>query len=115
MPRVTTDIRGNVKTIFNAIEETTTSSEIQLSGHNVVMVSCDITGTGTWKVDIKGRLDSAGTVMDLYDNNDNQLTTGNITADRMKLFLVVPELITIVATEVAAGATLTVRIQPMNV
>jgi hypothetical protein len=115
MPRVTTDIRGNVKTIFSAIEETTTSSEIQLSGYNAVMVSCDIAGAGTWKVDIKGRFDVNGAVMDLYDNNDNPLTTGNITADRMKLFLVAPEFITIVATEVATGSTLTLRIQPMNV
>lgn len=115
MPRVSLDTRGNVKTVHSAISATATSSEIQITGYNAVMVSCDITGTGTWKVDIQGRLDSNGVVMDLYDNNGNQLTTGNITADRMQLFLVCPELIKVVATEVADGATLTVTIQPMNV
>jgi hypothetical protein len=108
--------KGLVTTAIAAgTDATATSTEIDINGFNAILVSALITGSGTWKVDLKGRLDGAGTVMDLYDNNDNQLTTGNLTASRMKLFAGVPDLITIVATEVSGTATCSVRVQPLNV
>jgi alpha-D-ribose 1-methylphosphonate 5-phosphate C-P lyase len=107
--------KGAITTALNAISVTTTSSEIDVTGYNAVLVSVNITGTGTWKVDVRGRFDVDGTVMDIFDNNNQQLTTGNLTASRMRLFVSVPNLITIVATEVADGATCTVRVQPINI
>jgi hypothetical protein len=106
---------GAITTAHNAIAVTTTSNEIDITGYNAVLVGVAITGTGTWKIDLQGRLDTNGTVMDVFDNNDNQLTTGNITVSRLKLFTAVPSLIKIVATEVADGATCTVRVQPLNI
>lgn len=107
--------KGSVFTLHSAIEETTTSDEINLSGYNAVLVSVLISGSGTWKIDLQGRFDTNGTAMDVYDNNDNQLTTGNLTASRMKLFVAVPNLIKIVATEVSGTATCTVTVLPLNV
>lgn len=107
--------KGEIKTVHSAISATATSTEQYISGYNAVLVSVLIEGTGTWKIDVQGRFDTSGTVMDIYDNNDNQLTTGNLTASRMKLFVAVPDLIKIVATEVSGTATCTVRIQPINV
>lgn len=107
--------KGDITTVHNAISATTTSAEINISGYNAVLVSVLISGSGTYKIDLQGRFDSSGTVMDIYDNNDTKLTTGDLTANRMKLFAAVPDLITIVATEVSGTATCTVRVQPINV
>lgn len=107
--------KGNAVVAHNAIEGTTTSGEISVKGYNAAFVSVDITGTGTWKIDLQGKLSASGTYMDLYDNNDNQLTTGNLTADRIKLFVAIPDYIKVVATEVVDGATCTVRVQPINI
>jgi hypothetical protein len=107
--------KGAITTALNAITGTTTASEVNTEGFNAVLVSVNISGTGTWKVDVRGRFDVSGTVMDIFDNNDRQLTTGNLTASRMRLFVSIPNLITIVATEVADGATCTVRVQPINI
>jgi len=107
--------KGNVKTMLTAVSSTTTSAEERISGYNAVLVTVLINGAGTWKVDIQGRLDASGTVMPIVDNNDAPLTTGNLTVSTMKLFVSVPDLITVVATEIADGATCTVRIQPLNV
>jgi len=107
--------KGNVITAHSAISATATSAQIDCKGKNAVLVSILITGTGTWKFDIQGRLDGSGTYMDIYDNADSQLTTGNLTASRMKLFVAIPDMIKIVATEVVDGATCTVRVQPINV
>jgi hypothetical protein len=107
--------KGPVSAVHNAIDVTTTSSEIDLTGFNAVLVSVLITGSGTWKIDLQGRFNTDGTVTDIYDNNDNQLTTGNLSANRMKLFVAIPDLIKIVATEISGTATCTVRLQPLNV
>ena len=107
--------KGAITTALNAITGTTTASEVNTEGFNAVLVSVNISGTGTWKVDVRGRFDVSGTVMDIFDNNDRQLTPGNLTASRMRLFVSIPNLITIVATEVADGATCTVRVQPINI
>lgn len=107
--------KGSVFTAHSAIADTATSTEIDTKGFNAVLVSVLISGTGTWKIDIQGRFNTAGTAMDIYDNNDNQLTTGNLAASRMKLFVAIPDLIKIVATEVSGTATCTVRVQPLNV
>lgn len=108
-------MKGNISTVHSVIEATATSAEVDCKGFNAVLVSVLISGTGTWKIDIQGRFNLAGTSMDLYDNNDTQLTTGNLAASRMKLFIAIPDLIKIVATEVSGTATCTVRIQPINI
>lgn len=107
--------KGNAVNVHNAAAATATSAEIDITGFNAVLVSIKITGTGTWKIDVQGRLDDTGTAADLYDHNGNQLTTGNLTASRGVLFVGVPDLIKFVATEVDGAATCTVDVQPINV
>ena len=106
--------KGNAETVHDAITATATSDEIDVTGFNALLVSVLITGTGVWTVDIQGRLDTGGTAMDIYDNNDNQLTTGSISESRLKLFYPVPDLVKVVATEDTDGAACTVRVQPIN-
>jgi hypothetical protein len=97
----------------SAIDATATSAEIQVSGASIVMLDIEISGSGTWKVDIQGSRLLGGTYKDIYDNNGNQLTTGNITASRIQSFFIVSDFIKIVATEVANGATCTVNVIPV--
>lgn len=106
-------MKGSSQIIIDNVSITTTSNEIVIPDNfNAVLVTVKV--TGTWKIDIQGRLDKDGTVMDIFDNNDSQLTTGNLTTSRMKLFVAIPNLLTIKANLVAAG-NCTVRIQPINV
>jgi hypothetical protein len=105
-----------IKTVaINAASGTTTSSEINIGDNNAILIDVVISGSGTWKIDVQGELVSGGTFKDIYDNYDNQLTTGNITANRMRLFVAVPKFIKIVATEVVNGATCTVNVMPITI
>jgi len=107
--------KGNVTTAHSAIAATATSKFIKTKGFNAALVKVTIAGTGTWKIDVQGCNTEQGTFVDVYDNYDNQLTTGNLTASRMRLFVGLPDNIKIVATEVADGATCTVEVQPINI
>jgi hypothetical protein len=108
-------IKGEITTAHSAIAATATSTDIKCKGFNAVIAEITITGTGTWKIDVQGRMDNNSASINLYDNNDNQLTTGNLTASRTKLFVAVTDFIRIVATEVDGTATCTVKIQPVIV
>jgi hypothetical protein len=79
------------------------------------MVIVEAISAGTWKIDVQGASATGGTFVDLYDNYDNQLTTGNLTAARGRLFVAVPNFIKIVATEVVDGGACTVKVIPMVV
>jgi len=107
--------KGSLTTSHNAVEETTTSAEIDTTGYNAVMVYVEAISGGTWKVDIQGAAATGGTFVNLYDNYDNQLTTGNLTAARARLFVGVGNFIKVVATEVVDGGACTVKVLPMVV
>jgi hypothetical protein len=106
--------KGSVTTAHDAIEATATSAEIDCTGYNAVMVIAEAV-TETWKIDVQGAAGTGGTFVDLYDNYDNQLTTGNLTAARGRLFVAIPNFIKIVATEVVDGGACTVKVIPMVV
>lgn len=107
--------KGEVTTAHSAINATATSAVIKTNMHNAALLSCDITGTGAWTMKLQGAITSDGTYMDLYDSNGNLMSTGSITADRMQLFVGLPEFIKVVATEDTDGATMTVKVQPISV
>lgn len=104
--------KGNVTLAHNAISATATSSEIPTVGYNAVLIHVVISGTGTWNVKVQNSPTSGGTFVDAYDGS-TQLSTGDITASRCVLFRGITDYIRIVATEVADGATCTVRVIPV--
>lgn len=111
-------VKGAVSTVFNGIQANATSPVIDCSGYNAVLVSVNFTagaGTGVFSFALQGKFDTGGVMMDIYDNNGNPLTTGNITTNQVKLFAAVPDFIQVVATEITDGATITVRVQPINI
>lgn len=115
MPYTMELARGAVTTAHSAITATATSSIIHADRHNAVLVHFDIDGTGAWTVKLQGALTSAGTYVDLYDNNGTLMSTGSISADRCYLFIGIPEYIKVVATEDSGTATATVIVQPITV
>lgn len=107
-------VKGDVYQVMTS-SVTVSSQEFNISGYNAVLLSSKITAAATWKIDVQGRLDTAGTTMDIYDNNDALLSTGNITANRTKLFAALPDFVTFNATLVDGTAVLTLRMQPLNI
>lgn len=111
-------VKGAVSTVLNGIQANSTSLEIDCSGFNAILVSANFTagaGVGYFNISLQGKFEAGGTYMDLYDNNDNKLETGSITANRIKLFAAVSDFVKVVATEVTDGATVTVKVQPINI
>lgn len=108
-------LKGAVTTAHNAIAATATSDTVPCIGYPGLLVKVTVgAGGGTWKIDVQGCNTVDGTFVDVYDNYDNQLTTGNLTASRMRLFVAIPDYIKIVATEVVDGSTCTVEVQPIT-
>jgi len=106
--------KGSVTTAHAAITGTATSAAIDCTGYNAVMVIAESV-TETWKLDVQGSVASDGTYVDLFDGVGTQMTTGNLTAARGKLFVGIPNHIKIVATEVVDEGACTVKVIPMVV
>lgn len=107
--------KGPAVTAHNAITDSAVSAAIDMNGYNAALVEVVIAGAGMWKVDMQGKLVAADAACDLYDNYDNQLTTGNLSASRTRLFVGLPDLLYVKATETSGTAACTVRVVPMNV
>jgi hypothetical protein len=94
---------------------TATSNIIRTKGNNAVLVKVDISGSGAWTIALTGALEDTGAFASLYDANGNAMGTGSKTTSGCYLFVGVPELIKIVATEDSGTATVTVKVQPITV
>ena len=110
--------KGGVTTAHAAITVTATSAEIDCRGYNAVLIEASLSATFNWTFKGQGCMTSGGTFVDLYE----QANTGTMTlmsyqcnASRMFLFKGIPDYIKIVATEDEDGATVTVKVQPLNV
>lgn len=113
--QISTFKKGTVTTAHNTITSTATSATIDCTGFNACLVSVNISGTGTWKCDVYGMFTSDGTMMPIYDNVGNLLSTGNVSSNQIQLFTAIPNYIEIIATEITNGATVTIKVQPINV
>lgn len=106
--------KGGLTPALASITATTTSGELNCSGYNSVFVEVIVTGTGTWTVALQGSLTSGGTFVDLYDGATAMSKQG-IAASQIFLFKGIPDFLKVVATETADGATVSVRLLPLNV
>ncbi len=109
--------KGAITTAHSAITGTATSAEIDCRGYNAVLVSADISAAFNWTFKVQGCIVSGGTFVDLYE----QANTGAMVAmsyqcnsSRIFVFKGIPDYIKVVATEDADGATVTVKVQPLN-
>lgn len=111
--------RGNKVTPseLTGITATATSGNQRSNGHNAVILSIAFTaGSGTFTVKIQGKFPkSTSTYIDMYDNAGNLMQLNGVTADRMQLFVGIPDDFRIVATEDADGATVSVAYELITV
>lgn len=111
--------KGQVNTAHGAITATGTSAEINCKGFNALLVEVAISvAAKLWTFKVQGSLESGGTFVDCYE----QANTGSMAlmsyqtnASKIFLFKGIPDYIKIVATEDEDGATVTVKVQPLNI
>jgi hypothetical protein len=104
-------------TAISAKAVTTTSDPIDCKGYNAVLVYFTTSAEKNWTIKVQGCDTRNGTYADCYE----QANTGSmaamsyqLNANRVFLFKGIPDWIKIVATEDADGATVTVKVQPLN-
>lgn len=110
--------KGNVSTIHSAIDATTTSSAINCTGYNAILIDVEFSGAANWTFKVQGSLTENGTYKDCYElaNTGTQtLMSYQCNASRIFLFKGIPDWVKIVATEDVNGQTVTVKVQPLNV
>ncbi|NPV90067.1 MAG: hypothetical protein HPY50_04735 [Firmicutes bacterium] len=109
--------KGPVTVAHNAIDATATSTEIDCRGYNGILVEANISAAFNWTFKVQGCMVSGGTFVDWYE----MANTGTMTlmsyqcnASRGWVWKGIPDYVKIVATENADGATVTVKVQPVN-
>lgn len=109
--------KGGVTTAHSAITATATSEEIDCRGYNAVLVEVTISAAFNWTFKVQGCMVSGGPFVDCYEQANTGVQTlmsCQCNASRIFLFRGIPDYIKIVATEDEDGATVTVKVQPLN-
>jgi hypothetical protein len=110
--------KGLVTTAHSAISATATSVPINCEGYNAILVSVDFSAAQNWTFKVQGSLTENGNYFDVYElANTGSMAAMSYQTDADKIFLFkgIPDWIKIVATEDVDGATVTVKVQPLNV
>lgn len=105
-------------TAHDAISATATSEEISCVGYNAVLVYVTFSDTYNWTFKVQGCLTTGGTFVDWYELANTGSMAAMIyqcNASRGFVFKGIPDYIKIVATEDQDGATVTVKVQPLNI
>lgn len=110
--------KGTVTTAHNAITATTTSTAITCTGYNSALVYVTLDSAKNWTFKVQGAMELAGTYVDWYElaNTGSMAAMSyQCNASRGFIFKGIPDYIKIVATEDEDGATVTVKVQPLNI
>jgi hypothetical protein len=110
--------KGGVTVAHNAITATATSAEIPCAGFNAIMLEITQSAAEAWTYTVQGCMVTGGTFVDIYEMANTGalalMTVVENTLSRILVFKGIPDYIKIVATEVAGTATVTVKVQPLN-
>lgn len=110
--------KGGVTVAHNAITETATSAEIDCVGYNAIMLEVSISvAAKNWTFKVQGCMVSGGTFIDCYElANTGTMTLMSYQTNASKIFVFkgIPDYVKIVATEDEDNATVTVKVQPLN-
>ena len=111
--------KGSPTTAHSAIVATATSDIIDCSGRNALLIYFTSSLTDkNWTIKVQGCETRNGTYSDCYElaNTGSMAAMSyQLNSSRIFLFKGIPDWIKIVATEDADGATVTVKVQPLNV
>lgn len=116
--------KGAVTTAHNAISASADSSEINCTGFNALLVQCSVSDitSGNWVVEVKGCLETGGSVGSIIypqDNASPALTMKHISPAMdangvyVMVFKGIPNFVKIAATRTTDG-TLTCKVQPIK-
>ncbi len=105
--------KGSVTTAHNAITATTTSTEVDCTGYNGLIVHATMTDSKEWKVKVVGSPTTGGTFVDCYDAATQMTLTSS--TGKCVLWKGIPEFVKIVATENSDGGACTVVVQPVMI
>ena len=105
--------KGSVTTAHNAITATTTSTEVDCTGYNGLIVHATMTDSKTWEVKVVGSPTTGGTFVDCYDAATQMTLTSS--TGKCVLWKGIPEFVKIVATENSDGGACTVVVQPVMI
>jgi len=111
--------KGAVTVAHNAITAGATSAEISAVGFNAILVEVGISGAAKkWTFTVQGCMVTGGAFVDMYEMANTGalalMTVVDLTVSRGFVFKGVPDYIKIVAAETEDGATVTVKVQPLN-
>lgn len=106
MPR-SFDLTRPVTQAINAVKQTTTSAEIDARGYNSLRVETAISGPKEWTIKLQGSDVSGGPYIDLKSYQ--------IYSSRCWTWSDIPNFVRIIAIEDEDGATMSVRVQPVNI
>jgi hypothetical protein len=111
------DMKGVVTKVHDAITGTATSDAVDCEGYNSLLVLADISISKNWTFKVTGCDTSGGTFKDCYANNGGTMAVMSYQTNSSKVFMFtgVPDYIKVVATEDEDGATVTVKVQPLNI
>lgn len=105
--------KGSVTTAHNAITATTTSTEVDCTGYNGLIVHATMTNSREWEVKVVGSPTTGGTFVDCYDAATQMTLTSS--TGKCVLWKGIPEFVKIVATENSDGGACTVVVQPVMI
>lgn len=108
--------KGGIVTAHDSITATATSVEVDCRGYNSLLLQVNLSDSCNWTFKVQGCMTSGGTFVDCYEANTGAmaLMSYQCNASRIFVFKGIPDYIKIVATEDADGATVTVKVQPLN-
>ena len=110
--------KGSVTTAIDGANANTTSAPIDATGFNAVLVYFTTSAKNNWTVKVQGCDTRNGTYADVYEQaNTGAMAAMSYQLDANKIFLFkgIPDWIKVVATEDVDGATVSVKVQPLNV
>lgn len=106
--------KGAVTVAHNAIIATATSSEIDCRGFNALDIQFEVTaGSGKWDIETTGAAISGGTFKSQFVGSTKAKRLG-LTANTGFILPISMNYCKIVATEIDNGATVTIRVTPLN-
>jgi hypothetical protein len=109
--------KGSAVTAINAKTATTTSDPIHCKGYNAILVYHTTSVAKNWTIKVQGCDTRNGTYLDVYEQANTGVMVAmsyQTNASRIFLFKGIPDWIKIVATKGEDGATVTVKVQPLN-
>ena len=107
-------VKGSVTTVHNGIADTATSTEVDCTGYNALIVHAVVTGAQAWTFAVQGAMTTGGTYAAAYDGGD-AMSVASISTSIVVVWKGITDFVKIVATRTGSASTCVVKVQPVNI